>query len=84
VSPYKSLEISSHNDDTQAERSVLHVEAVMELLEVCLRTAYFKVDDKFFQQKLVWLWEAPYHPLLAASSWSILRNWLLTLHKTLL
>jgi hypothetical protein len=23
----------------------------MELLEICLRTIYFQVDDKFFQQK---------------------------------
>jgi hypothetical protein len=23
----------------------------MELLEVCLRTTYFQVDDRFFQQK---------------------------------
>jgi hypothetical protein len=34
-----------------AERSVLQVEAIMELLAVCLRTTYFQVDDKFFQQK---------------------------------
>jgi hypothetical protein len=37
-----------HNDDTLAERSVLQVEVIMELLEVCLRTAYFQVDDRFF------------------------------------
>jgi hypothetical protein len=29
----------------------LDVEAIMELLEVCLRTTYFQVNDKFFQQK---------------------------------
>jgi hypothetical protein len=29
----------------------MQVEAIMELLEICLRTAYFQVDDKFFQQK---------------------------------
>jgi hypothetical protein len=34
-----------------AERSVLQVEGIKELLEVCLRTTYFHVDDKFFQQK---------------------------------
>jgi hypothetical protein len=39
------------NDNTLAERSVLQVEAIMELLEVYLRTTYFQVDDKFFQQK---------------------------------
>jgi hypothetical protein len=37
------------NDDTLAERSALQVEAIMELLEVSLRTMYFQVDDKFFQ-----------------------------------
>jgi hypothetical protein len=37
------------NDDTLAERSVLQAEAIMELLEVCLKTTYFQVDDRFFQ-----------------------------------
>jgi hypothetical protein len=32
-------------------RSVLQFQAIMELLEACLRTAYFQVDDKFFEQK---------------------------------
>jgi hypothetical protein len=39
-----------HNDDTLVERSVLQVEAIMKLLEVCLRATYFCVN-KFFQQK---------------------------------
>jgi hypothetical protein len=52
-----------HNDDTLAEQFVLQVEAIIELLEVCLKTAYFQVDDKFFQLKDGSLWEAPYHPL---------------------
>jgi hypothetical protein len=38
-------------DHTLAERSTLHVKAIMELLEICLRTTYFQVNDKFFQQK---------------------------------
>jgi hypothetical protein len=38
-----------HNDDALAEPSVLQVEAIMKLLEVCLRTTYFQVDDKLFQ-----------------------------------
>jgi hypothetical protein len=29
----------------------LQVEAIMELMEVCLRTTYFQVEDKFFKQK---------------------------------
>jgi hypothetical protein len=40
-----------HNDHILTERSSLEVEAIMELLEVCLTTTYFQVDDKFFQQK---------------------------------
>jgi hypothetical protein len=44
------------NDDTLAGRSVLGVEATMDLLEVCLETTYFQVDDKFFQNtKMAWL-----------------------------
>jgi hypothetical protein len=53
----------------------------MELLEVCLRTTYFRVDNKFFQQKDN-MSVGSSHPLLAASTWSILRNWLLTWHNT--
>jgi hypothetical protein len=40
-----------HNDDPLVERSVLQVETILELLEVCLRTTDFQVDDKFFQQE---------------------------------
>jgi hypothetical protein len=40
-----------HSDDTLAGRSVLQEEAIMELLEVCLRTTYFQADDKVFEQK---------------------------------
>jgi hypothetical protein len=39
------------NDHTLTERSSLELGAIMELLEVCLKTTYFQVDDKFFQQK---------------------------------
>jgi hypothetical protein len=41
MKPYKSSEIWSLTG-----RFVLQVEASMELLEVCLRTTYFQVDDK--------------------------------------
>jgi hypothetical protein len=40
-----------HNDHTLTEQSSLEVEDIMELLDVCLTTTYFQVDDKFFQQK---------------------------------
>jgi hypothetical protein len=40
-----------HNNATLAEQSVLQVRAIMELLDICLRTTYFPVDDKLFQQK---------------------------------
>jgi hypothetical protein len=39
------------HDITLTEQSIFQVEAIMELLEVCFRTTYFQVDNKFFQQK---------------------------------
>jgi hypothetical protein len=33
------------------EQSILQEKAIVELLEVYLKTAYFQVDDKVFQQK---------------------------------
>jgi hypothetical protein len=48
---------------------------------VYLRTIYFQVDDKFFQQKDDMIMGA-YDPSLAISIWSIMRKWLLTVHKT--
>jgi hypothetical protein len=46
-----SLEISSTTMTHWRNSLVLQVEAIMEVLEVCLRTTYFQVDGKFFQQK---------------------------------
>jgi NAD-specific glutamate dehydrogenase len=40
-----------HNDDTLVERSALQAETIMKLLEICLRTTYFQMDGKHFQQK---------------------------------
>jgi hypothetical protein len=67
-----------HSDDTLPERSVLQVDVIMELLEVCLRTTYFQVDDKFFQQKDGMAMKSSLSPIVT----NILRNWLLTQHKT--
>jgi hypothetical protein len=39
------------NDHIVTECSSMEVGAIMDLLEVCLKTNYFQVDDKFFQQK---------------------------------
>jgi hypothetical protein len=33
------------------EQSILHVEDVIELLEICFATNYSYVDEKFFKQK---------------------------------
>jgi hypothetical protein len=71
-----------HNNDTLAERSVLQGEAIMEVLEVCLRTTYFQVMIRSSNRKMAWLWEALCHSLLATSTWRILRNCLLTQHNT--
>ncbi|PNF20263.1 hypothetical protein B7P43_G15436 [Cryptotermes secundus] len=43
------IENKLHDDVTLTERSKLQVEAIMDLLEVCLRTTYFQFEDKFFQ-----------------------------------
>jgi hypothetical protein len=40
-----------NNNNTLVEWSTLQVKAIMELVEVCLKTTYFKVDNKFFQPK---------------------------------
>jgi hypothetical protein len=37
--------------DKLAERSVLEMNVIMELLEVYLKTKYFQADDKFFHKK---------------------------------
>jgi hypothetical protein len=39
------------NDNTLMERCVLKVHAIMEFLEVGLRTTYFQVNDGLYQQK---------------------------------
>jgi hypothetical protein len=49
--PYKSSEISSITVTHWQNCLFLQVEAVVELLEFCLRTTYFHVDHNFFQQK---------------------------------
>jgi hypothetical protein len=36
-------------DDTLPNWSSLHIEDIMELLEVCVRTTYFQVEDRFYQ-----------------------------------
>jgi hypothetical protein len=40
-----------HSNDTLVEWSVLQFKAIIRMLEVCLRTTYFQVDDNFFHQK---------------------------------
>jgi hypothetical protein len=42
----------------------LQVEAITELLEVCLRTTYFQVDGKFFQQKYGMAMESSLSPIV--------------------
>jgi hypothetical protein len=39
------------NEHILAEGSTIQVKDIMELLEVCLRTACIQVNDKFFQQR---------------------------------
>jgi hypothetical protein len=61
-------------DPTVSDPSPLQVDDVMELLEVCMKTTYFQLEDKFYQQKMVWLWAVHYLRLSVIYSWNILRN----------
>lgn len=70
------------NDHTLAEWSMVQIKAIMDLLEVCLRTNYFQVEDRFFRQKDAWLWQALCPWFLVTSSCRILSNWLMTWHNT--
>jgi hypothetical protein len=47
---YKLSEITTHIDHTLAERTILHVVDVMEVLG-SLRTTCFQVEDKSFPQR---------------------------------
>jgi hypothetical protein len=53
----------------------------MEVLEVCLRTTYYQVDDKFFQQKDGMAMRSSLSPILSNIYMELLRNWLLTQHS---
>jgi hypothetical protein len=46
-------------DDTLAESSVLQVEVIMGLMEVCLNTACIQGHTGFCNKRRIWLWEAP-------------------------
>jgi hypothetical protein len=54
---------------------------ITKLLKVCLRIRYVQMDGKFFQQKGGMAMESCL-PSLTTSTWSILRNRLLTWHNT--
>jgi hypothetical protein len=43
--------LTCQDDPSFPERSPLQVEDVMELVDICLTTTYFHLQDKFYQQK---------------------------------
>jgi hypothetical protein len=50
----ESLQIIKTKLDTDQEKIQhfnLKTEVIMEILEVCMRTTYFQVDDKFYKQR---------------------------------
>jgi hypothetical protein len=50
----ESLQIIKTKLDTDQEKNIyfnLKTEVILEILEVCMRTTYFQVDDKFYEQK---------------------------------
>jgi hypothetical protein len=70
------------DDHTLAERSILQVEDIMKVLEVCLRTTYFKVDYKFFQQKDGIAMGSSVSPVISTSAWNTMKNWPWTRHSS--
>jgi hypothetical protein len=62
-------------DITVLNHSLLQIDAVMELLEICMKTTYFQFEDKFTSKKMAWQWAVHYLQLSAISSWNILTNW---------
>jgi hypothetical protein len=54
-----------HNNDTLVEQYVLRVEAIMEVLEVCLKSTYFKWVTSSSNEKLAWLCEALISPIIS-------------------
>ena len=52
-------------DETLPERSPLSVKALMELLEICLKTTYFQVKDEFLDQNQAMAMGSPLSPILS-------------------
>jgi hypothetical protein len=52
-------------DDTLPNQSSLQNEDIMELLEVCVRTTYFQVEDRFYQQKSGMAIESSLSPIVS-------------------
>jgi hypothetical protein len=67
--------INKLSEDNRLDgRSVLEVDAVMELLEVCLKTTYFQAEDGFYKQKEGMAVESCLSPVVTIYSWSVLKN----------
>lgn len=52
-------------DNTLPERTDLSVDAVMELLTVCIKTTYFQIKDEFFQQEFGMAMGSPLSPCVS-------------------
>jgi hypothetical protein len=64
----ESLQIIKSKLDTYLEKIQhfnLKIEVIMELLEVCMRTTYFQVDDKFYEQKEGMAMGSPLSPVVS-------------------
>ncbi|XP_045477895.1 uncharacterized protein LOC123683043 [Harmonia axyridis] len=52
-------------DQTLAERTTLSINAIMDMLSVCIKTTYFQVDNIFYQQEFGMAMGSPLSPVLA-------------------
>ncbi|GJQ86049.1 hypothetical protein Trydic_g10619 [Trypoxylus dichotomus] len=59
------LGVSLEENTTLDEGTSLSVEAIIELLSTCVNTAYFQVDNKFFQQEFGMAMGFPLSPVLS-------------------
>jgi hypothetical protein len=53
-------------------------QVIMEILEVCMRTTYFQVDDKFYEQKEGMAMGSPLSPVISNIFVETFEQWALT------
>ena len=62
-------------DTCMEERTILTAERIVEMLELCLRSAYFSYQGVFYEQKEGAAMGSPVSAVVANYTWNFLRNW---------